>query len=30
MARTFVDEVFGGMLVSTVKCKVCNDVSELV
>lgn len=28
MARTFVDEVFGGMLVSTVTCDVCGSVSS--
>ena len=30
MSRTFVDEVFGGLLVSTVKCDVCGNVSSLV
>ena len=27
LARTFVDDVFGGVLVSTVKCNECNSVS---
>jgi hypothetical protein len=27
-ARTFVDEVFGGTLVSTVKCADCASVSD--
>ena len=30
MARTFVDDVFGGVLVSTVTCDVCYHVSALV
>ena len=26
-ARTFVDDIFGGVLVSTVKCNECHSVS---
>jgi len=27
LARTFVDDIFGGVLVSTVMCNECNSVS---
>ena len=27
LARTFVDDIFGGVLVSTVTCNECNSVS---